>query len=215
MVKEQECVESCSLNLIKKKLCINKYEINKEYFKEEKINNISNEYTEEKISKEEEIKAQNIILDNFEKGFTSEDYDTSDLDNGENEVYEYEKMTITLSTSDSQKNNEKNNFTTVDLGNCEILLRKHYKIAEDKKLYIKKIDIPQEGMNIPKIEYNVYCKLFDNNLIRLNLTVCEDTKISMSIPFTIVEDIKIYNSSSEYSMIYVILQHQKTVHIFH
>ena len=75
-------------------------------------------------------------------------------------------MTITLSTSDSQKNNEKNNFTTVDLGNCEILLRKHYKIAEDKKLYIKKIDIPQEGMNIPKIEYNVYCKLFDNNLIR-------------------------------------------------
>ena len=198
MIKEQECVESCSLNLIKKKLCINKYEINKEYFKEEKINNISNEYTEEKINKEEEIKAQNIILDNFEKGFTSEDYDTSDLDNGENEVYEYEKMTITLSTSDSQKNNEKNNFTTVDLGNCEILLRKHYKIAEDKKLYIKKIDIPQEGMNIPKIEYNVYCKLFDNNLIRLNLTVCENTKISMSIPFTIVEDIKIYNSSSEY-----------------
>ena len=53
-------------------------------------------------------------------------------------------------------------------------------------------------MKIPKIEYDVYCALFGTNLIKLNLTVCKNTKISISIPMIITEDIDKLNSSSGY-----------------
>jgi len=53
-------------------------------------------------------------------------------------------------------------------------------------------------MNTLKVEYDVYAKLFGHNLIKLNLTVCENSKISISIPIIINENIDIYNSSSGY-----------------
>ena len=33
---------------------------------------------------------------------------------------------------------------------------------------MKKIDIEQSGYKIPKVEYDIYCKLNDSNLIKLN-----------------------------------------------
>ena len=60
------------------------------------------------------------------------------------------------------------------------------------------IDIFQEGIKTPKIEYNVYCKLKGNNLIRLNLTVCGDSKIFLSIPMELSENIDKLNTSSGY-----------------
>ena len=51
-------------------------------------------------------------------------------------------------------------------------------------------------MNTLKVEYDVYAKLYGKNLIQLNLTVCENSKISISIPIIINENIDIYNSSS-------------------
>ena len=101
-------------------------------------------------------------------------------------------MIITLTTLENQKNNINNNMTKLDLGECETLLRKEYNIANSEKLYMKKIDIAQEGMKIPKIEYDVYYKSSGTNLIKLNLTVCEKSKIpykkELGTPF--VEQIK-------------------------
>ena len=53
-------------------------------------------------------------------------------------------------------------------------------------------------MKIPKVEYDVYCKLFDKNLIQLNISVCKNAKVDISIPIILNEDIKKLNSSSEY-----------------
>jgi hypothetical protein len=44
-------------------------------------------------------------------------------------------------------------MTSIDLGECEILLRNYYNLTNNKTLYMKKIDRIQEGMKIPKIEY--------------------------------------------------------------
>ena len=52
---------------------------------------------------------------------------------------------------------------------------------------MKKIDVIQEGMKIPKVEYDVYSKLNGNILVKLNLTVCQNSKISLSVPITISE----------------------------
>ena len=105
-------------------------------------NNQPNEMTDpltlkeiEEIKKAQEIKQQDKILENFEKGFTSENYDTSELEKGNDAVTKTEKMTITLTTTDNQKSNVKNDTSSkVDLGPCEDILRSVYNISKDKKL---------------------------------------------------------------------------------
>ena len=77
----------------------------------------------EKMTKEMEIEYYDTILENIEKGFTSENYDTKDLDNGKDEIIETEKMKITFTTTENQKNKENENMTHIDLGECEIKLR--------------------------------------------------------------------------------------------
>ena len=53
-------------------------------------------------------------------------------------------------------------------------------------------------MKISKIEYDVYCKLFGINLIKLNVTACKNSKILILIPIELNENIDILNSSSNY-----------------
>ena len=53
-------------------------------------------------------------------------------------------------------------------------------------------------MKIPKIAYEVYYPLFGDNLIKLNLTVCKDSKIEISIPVVLTNDIDQINPASEY-----------------
>ena len=54
-------------------------------------------------------------------------------------------------------------MSTIDLGDCEELLRINYNLT-NKTIYLKKIDITQDGMKAKKVEYNVYSKLSGNNL---------------------------------------------------
>ena len=56
-------------------------------------------------STEEDIENNNIMND-VEALFTSEEYDTSYLDNGKDELIQTEKITITLTTSQNQKNDK-------------------------------------------------------------------------------------------------------------
>ena len=56
----------------------------------------------------------------------------------------------------------------------------------------------QEGMKISKFDYRVYCKLNDTNLIRLNLSVCEKSKILLFTPMEILENLDTLNASSDY-----------------
>ena len=59
-------------------------------------------------------------------------------------------------------------MTIIDLGPCENLLKEFYKLKEDDLIYMKQIEVNQEGMKIPKIEYDVYAKLNGKNLIKLS-----------------------------------------------
>ena len=148
--------------------------------------------------KTKEIKFYDDILKMVEDGFMSEKYNTSNIDNGEGEIINTQKMIITFTTSENQKNNINNNMTRIDLGECENLLRNFYNISINVSLYMKKIDINQEGMNTLKVEYDVYVKLFGRNLIKLNLTICGKSKVSILIPFEIIDHLDKYNSSSGY-----------------
>ena len=197
IIETQECVEFCDINEISKS-CLIRY-IGEIY--EESLQNILNENKEKimEIKKALEIKAYDKILENFEKGFTSENFDISELENGNDVVTKAEKMIITLTTTDNQKNDDKNDTSTkVDIGPCEDILRSIYNISLDKKLFMKKIDIVQEGMKIPKIEYDIYSKLNGTNLIKLNKSFCSNVKAELSIRIILTENIDKLNISSNY-----------------
>ena len=110
-------------------------------------------------TKEIEIKYYDNILKNYENIFTSEDYDTSYIDNGQDNIIKTGKITTTLTTCENQRSNINKNVTKIDLGECETKIRNYYNISINESIYIKKIDIIQEGMSTIKVEYDVYAKL--------------------------------------------------------
>ena len=149
-------------------------------------------------SKDEEIIYYDNIIKIIEDEFISDNYNTSKIDNGQDEIIKTEKIITTLTTSENQRNNKNNNMTRIDLGECETKLRNFYNISINESLYIKKLDITQDGMKTLKVEYNVYAKLFGKNLTKLNLTLCEKSKITISIPIVLNEPLDKLNSSSAY-----------------
>ena len=119
------------------------------------------------------------MLKNAEINFTSEEYNTSNLDNGNEEIIKNRNILITLTTTKTQKNNYDNNInnlTSIYMGDCETLLREENGIPDDELLYMRKIDVYQEQMRIPKVEFEIYYKENNKKLKKLNLTICEYVK---------------------------------------
>ena len=157
---------------------------------------INDNVDKESMSKEEEEKYYNDIIKLIEDAFT-DNYDTSILDKGEEEYIKTEKMNITFTTVDNQKNNINNNMTSIYLGQCENLLKSNYNLPDDVTLYMKKIDVKQEGINVPKIQFDIYYKN-GSNLVKLDLSPCDTSKIIFSVPAKLSTDIDKLNASSEY-----------------
>ena len=190
----QECVKNCAIKYVIDKSCILNFQSPKSAKEEEMQNN-----EEKKDDNEEKVKTYDIMIENVEAGLTSGEYDTSHLENGTNDVVEFEQMTITLTTTQNQKEDKKNaDVTTIDLGECEKILREAYHIPDDEMIYMKKIDVIQEGMKIPKVEYDVYSKLNGSSLVKLNLSYCSNSKVGIFVPIEITESLDKLNSSSAY-----------------
>ena len=180
-IKINECVQNCNLKDLQDRICILKYKKNE---------------TNEKIENEESMR---IFIANIENIFISDNYNTSNIENGKDDIIEDDKMKITLTTKKKKKNNiDNNNMTIIDLGECEKLLRHYYNISENENIYMKKIDVKQEGMKIPKILFDIYSKLNGSNLIKLNKSICENTKVTLSLPLVISDNLDKLNSSSGY-----------------
>ena len=181
IIETQECVANCSLSDISKKICI--------------LNNKNAINIKEK-SKEEDNELAKNIQDNIMSG----EIDITNIEEGgEDIVIETKGTSFTVTTTENQKNSETKNVSTINLGECETKLKNYYNIPLNKSLYIFKVDVLKEGMKIPKIEYEVYYPLKSTNLEKLNLSVCEDTKVELAIPVSINEaDLEKYNSSSDY-----------------
>ena len=60
--------------------------------------------TNEGMVKEEEINKYNEILEKIESIFTSDNYDLTNIDKGEDQVIKAKKMVITFTNTENQKN---------------------------------------------------------------------------------------------------------------
>ena len=107
-------------------------------------------------SKLQQINYYNNLIQYIDNSFTSPKYDTTNIENGKDEIIKTDQMTVTFTTTENQKNNLYNNMTSIDLGECETLLRNFYNISDNETLYMKKIDIIQDGMKTVKVEFDVY-----------------------------------------------------------
>ena len=138
-------------------------------------------------------KIQNIItniINEFNFTETNSGKDKKIVDN--------EKVIIFTST-ENQKNNEEDNYITMDLGECENILKDHYHIPYNDSLFILQIISEESGMKIPKMEYEVYYPLNrSKELTKLNLTLCEGTKVEITISVDINGTLDLFNPNSEY-----------------
>ena len=146
--------------------------------------------------------SQNIedIINKIKKGITSQELKAL-LSNvtGEQkkdiEIYK-EDIYYQITSSYNQNNKQYNNISIIKLNQCEDRLKTKYNISEDESLIIFKVDILQDGLLIPKVEYEVYHPL---TLEKLELDICNNITIEISLPVSINEDeLYRYNTSSDF-----------------
>ena len=134
------------------------------------------------------------MIKNF-KAYINNGINITSVDNGNDFIISTDEMAYALTTTKNQLRIINDDLTNIDLDECEILLKNQYNISMNDSLYILKIDILVD--NIQKLEYEVYYNFSSNYLTKLNLTICNDTKINVFIPKDIsANEIDKYNKDS-------------------
>ena len=120
-----------------------------------------------------------------------------DIINKNKDLYtEKDNIIYQLTSTFNQNKNEYINISKVNLGECEKKLKSHYHLEDEDPLIIFKIEYFQEELLIPVVEYEVY-NIKEKKI--LNLTVCKNEKMQISIPVNIDENnLFKYNISSDY-----------------
>ena len=95
---------------------------------------LNNKYINEKITIEKYELIKESLLSN--KNNTEE-----------NIIITTETLVIQLSSLDKQKNSDNSNISSIDIGECENILRTTYNISEDENLIIYKVDIKTKDLS--------------------------------------------------------------------
>ena len=141
-----------------------------------------------------EIESDFITIINYLKN----NFNKINIDNGEDMKIARGNINYLMTSTKNQKNNENGDTTIINLNFCEIKLKTEYKIPKQDPLYIIKIDINEQGMKIPKIEYLVFSTFNNNSLTELNLSFCKDTRVDLLISVPLTDHIDKHNRSSKY-----------------
>ena len=146
-----------------------------------------------------QIENRTEVIKNIISNLINEINLTETNSGNDKKIVEKDKVIIFTSTENQKNNNEENNYITMDLGPCENILKNHYHIPMNASLFILQIISEEEGMKIPKLEYEVYYPLNNSkDLTKLNLTLCQGTKVEISISVNINGSLDLYNPKSEY-----------------
>ena len=173
-VQTQYCVSSCNIMERYNKLCFTNYEGNR-----------NNEI-------------QDLILNDF-KDDVIDTFNYAFITKKQNLIYEEKNIIYEITSTSTQCTYQDPLTTTIDLGDCESILKDYYGIGNNKTLYIFKIDAFVEGKIGPKVEYEIYYHFDTINLHQLDLSICEGKKIFIGYPINITKDeLDLYNSNSSY-----------------
>ena len=120
----------------------------------------------------------NKIYNQIKEGLLDEEINNNTI------IFYDNNMTIEAITTTKQKyyidNNINTNLSLIDLSECE------QKLGLNKSLIILKMDINKNDNYAPQVEY---IAVNPNTYDKINLSICDGTKINVYIPFNISEDI--------------------------
>ena len=122
--------------------------------------------------------------------------------NGESIVIKGEDNYIFQVTTDDNEINALNenydndyNLSIIDLGECEILLKKKYNIDEEDNLIIYKYEKLTNISSQKNVQYEVFNP---NTLKQLNLSICKNTSINIYLPISLSKEKQnLYNDLKE------------------
>ena len=167
------CVSNCTINERRDKDCFTNYFGNRSNFE-----------------------IQDKILLDIEDHLLSNKYNFSVIKE-QSIVIEENKTNYELTTTDKKENNRIT--SSVDLSECEEALRGFYGIPDEDSIYLLKYDIYMEGKQGPTVRYKLYSTLENPNMLEpLDLTVCENLPIVISVPANITGNPDLYNKNSPF-----------------
>ena len=115
--------------------------------------------------------------------------------NGKETVIQTRNVIFQISTFEEQKNSLNPNISTIDLGECENILKDKNNLTNEESLIVIKTDIKSEDLSTTYVQYEIYNP---NNLERLDLSYCQDVKIEVNIPVNLnSQTISLYDSLIE------------------
>ena len=87
-------------------------------------------------------------------------------------------------------------YSSIDFGECEKILRNKSGIESDEELILYEIEHNIEGLKIPVIEYTLFSS---DGYRQLNLSLCDNLKVKYNIPVNISEnDLEQYDPESDF-----------------
>ena len=110
---------------------------------------------------------------------------------GDGLIIEGNGLVVQIITSDTMKNSKNEKVSSIDLNECESILKKHYKIDS---ILILKTDVKSEDSVTTSVQYELY---HPTERYKLDTSLCGDVKITISVPVNLTNDIQnLYDSLS-------------------
>ena len=171
--------------------------------KSEEINNLSYVNTMIKSDSLNDINISENVKNKSEEEniieYMLNNYNKSDLLKGNDFNLKYENISLSLTTNINQKKLLNKNRTYIDITQLEEKIKLDNNIPLNETLFIFLIIKEEQGMKIPKVEYEIYYPFNNNKLEQLNLSKYKNEEIFISNPINIDDDnLDKYNSSSGY-----------------
>ena len=168
---------------------INYYVVNTQYNSNDKISKTDTnkentmEIHESSLTTQDQKEVEYKDIDTFREYIF--DFDIDNKESQKDKIKEDKNIVYQLTNTYNQKNNTYKNITSINLGDCEKILKNKYGLNETLPLIIFKIDYYPPGSLIPKIAYEIYNPL---NKTKMDLSHCKDIFVQLNIPVSIDEN---------------------------
>ena len=144
---------------------------------------INNKCNNSKVSTEQ--------LSDIKKAILNKNY----TNNKNNTIIKTKNVIIQLSTLETQRNSDLPDISNIDFGECEKILKESNNIPSTEELIVYKTDIKSQDLSSTYVMYEVYNPY---TLDKLNLSVCSEVQISISVPVILNNNIEeLYDSLSQ------------------
>ena len=111
---------------------------------------------------------------------------------GENKIIKTENVVLQISKLGDQKNQNNKTISSIDLGECEKILKNKYNISNNEDLIVIKADIKSEDLSSTYVQYEIYQPY---GLYKLKTEYCKDIKIIIHVPLDLNEEtVSLYDS---------------------